>query len=53
MFSFWHSFWDEALPSDIIVSLKKEMVEEMKKRSTNHGLKLTSYNIYAHGTKPL
>jgi hypothetical protein len=52
MFSYWQSFWQEDLPSDFVLSLKKEMVEEIKRRSTKHGFKLTTYTIYAHSTKP-
>ena len=47
------SFWQEDLPSDRVLALKKEMVDEIKERSTNFGFKQTFYYIYAHCTKPL
>ena len=52
VFSFMLSFWQEDLPSDIVLSLKNKMVEEVKKSSTNYGFKRTHYNIYAYCTKP-
>ena len=49
---FVFSFWQKDPPSDIVMSLKEEMVEEIKKQSTKYGFKQTNYNIYAIGKKP-
>jgi len=46
------SFWQEGLPSNVVMELKNELVREMEKTSTDMGFKRTRYDVFAYGKKP-
>jgi ubiquinone/menaquinone biosynthesis C-methylase UbiE len=46
------SFWQEDLPSNIVLDLKNELIREMEKTSTDMGFKRTRYDVFAYGKRP-
>ncbi len=46
------SFWQEGLPSNVVLDLKNELIREMGKTSTDMGFKRTRYDIFAYGIRP-